>query len=149
MSKLITRTASVRWSGQFKDSAPNGGRNAGVRGDVHTNLQATSADIMASAHAKSFSLELAKELRLENKTTGRTTTTSQVTVDYATRGGMVTRVHLDVVASLPHISQARFIEASVRAKTNCLISKLLHMSISMTAKLEGRVSVKPLSPRPH
>ena len=45
-------------------------------------------------------------------------------------------IHLNVVAKLPNVTQGRFIDATVRAKTNCLVSKLIRANISMNAKLE-------------
>ncbi len=45
-------------------------------------------------------------------------------------------MHLDVLARLPKITQSGFIDATVRAKTNCLVSRLVRANMSMNAKLE-------------
>jgi organic hydroperoxide reductase OsmC/OhrA len=45
-------------------------------------------------------------------------------------------IHLNVVAKLPKMTQREFIDATVRAETSCLVSKLLRATISMNAKLE-------------
>ena len=44
-------------------------------------------------------------------------------------------IHLNVIATLPKVTQSEFIDATVRAKTSCLVSRLLNASISMNAKL--------------
>jgi len=45
-------------------------------------------------------------------------------------------MHLHVVAWLPKVTQGKFIDAAVRAKTSCLISRALRANISMNARLE-------------
>ena len=45
-------------------------------------------------------------------------------------------IHLNVVATLSRLTQNQFIDATVRAKTSCLVSRLLRANISMNAKLE-------------
>ena len=45
-------------------------------------------------------------------------------------------IHLNVIARLPKVTQSKFIDATVRAKTSRLISRLLRANISMNAKLK-------------
>jgi osmotically inducible protein OsmC len=52
-------------------------------------------------------------------------------------GWTVTGIQLDVLAETPRAKQGDFIEAAVRAKTNCPISRLLKTNISMSAKLDN------------
>jgi osmotically inducible protein OsmC len=93
-------------------------------------------ELIAAAHASSFSLALSKELRLKMAEAGEIFATATVTTEKVATGWEITNVHLTVAATLPKISQGRFIDATVRAKTNCMISKILHANVSMTAKLE-------------
>ena len=51
-------------------------------------------------------------------------------------GWTVMNIHLNVIARLPKVTQSKFIDAAVRAKTSCLVSRLLRANISMNAKLE-------------
>jgi organic hydroperoxide reductase OsmC/OhrA len=46
-------------------------------------------------------------------------------------------IHLAIAATLPKMTQGRFIDATIRAKTSCLVSRVLRANISMTAKLEN------------
>jgi organic hydroperoxide reductase OsmC/OhrA len=55
-------------------------------------------------------------------------------------GWTVSGVLPDLLAEVPHVKQSDFIRATVSAKTNCTISRLLKTNISMSAKLELRRS---------
>jgi osmotically inducible protein OsmC len=142
--KLIIRKASVRW----KSGAQGGTRalttesgalkqanfSAGfpVKNGTHTD----SAELIAAAHASSFSSALAHELGRTAFGAGEVVTSATVTLEHEAAGWAIMNIHLNVVARLPKMHQDRFIDATVRAKTNCLVSRLLRANISMNAKLE-------------
>ena len=46
------------------------------------------------------------------------------------------QIHLDVIATVPHGVQGDFIDAALRAKVTCPVSRLLIANISMAAKLK-------------
>jgi hypothetical protein len=50
---------------------------------------------------------------------------------------------LDVVASVPKMAHCDFVDAALRAKANCPISRSLNANISMRASLTGRDAAKP------
>ena len=142
---LITRKASVHWKG-----GANGGRRAVTTGNgapvpakissgirSQSNSETDSAELIAAAHADSFSLALSNELQLSAVAAGEIVTTATVAVENLAAGWTIMNIHLNVVAHLPKVTQGRFIDATVRAKTNCLVSKSLRANISMTAKLEA------------
>ena len=62
--------------------------------------------------------------------------TATVTLEHLAAGWTIMNIHLNVIARLPKVTQSRFIDATVRAKTSCLVSRLLRANISMNAKLE-------------
>ena len=69
-------------------------------------------------------------------------TTATVTMEHVAAGWTMTGIHLDVIAWVPRVVQCDFIDAAVRAKASCSISRLLHAKVSMFAKLEtarGRI----------
>ncbi|MDB6015657.1 MAG: osmC [Pedosphaera sp.] len=129
---LIVRKASVRWKGgtralqrsKFFLSRP-----------FKSNVNTDPAEWIAAAHAKSFLLALAGELGLKRFSKGEILATATVTREFLATGWTILKIHLDVVARLSRVTQGRFIDATVRAKTNCLISRLLRANISMNAKL--------------
>jgi osmotically inducible protein OsmC len=143
---LIMRTASARWSGaQGSDAAvtfesgiikqikiSSGSSTVPVKDGLDT----LPVELIAAAYASSFSLALSDELGLKGLAAGETTTTVTLTMEHAALGWTIKNIHLNVVAKLPKITQGKFIDATVRAKTNCLISQLLRNNISMNAKLE-------------
>jgi osmotically inducible protein OsmC len=94
------------------------------------------SELFAAAHASSFSIALIKELGAKAVAKGEINTTSTVSMEMVKDGWTIHSTHLDVVARLPTISQGSFIDATIRAKSNCLICQLLRVTISMNAKLE-------------
>ncbi len=51
-------------------------------------------------------------------------------------GWTLTHVQIDVRANVPDASQANFMDAALKAKTNCPIARLLKTNISMTTRLD-------------
>ena len=113
-------------------------KRAGPAGGIQSkNDSATApAELIAAAHASSFSMALAHELGSKIGTAGEIITTATVTVEHGTDGWTIVDIHLNVAARVPKLTQVRFIEATVRAKTTCLVSRLLRANISMTASLD-------------
>jgi osmotically inducible protein OsmC len=149
---LITRKASVRWKGAAKGGTRAVTTESGILNETkislgipHKNGSDTDpVELIAAAHASSFSLALSKELGLKDFAAGEIITTATVTLEYLATGWTITSIHVNVIARLPKVSQGNFIDATVRAKTNCLVSKALRSTISMNAKLEntGHISKK-------
>ena len=59
----------------------------------------------------------------------------------------VAGIDLEVLAEVPKASQSDFIDATLRAKTGCLTSRVLRATISMNAKL-GSSALAVSRPRP-
>jgi osmotically inducible protein OsmC len=141
---VIMRKASVRWKGgaaggtRAVTTASGVLKRARFSGGlpVKINSRTDPAELIAAAHAGSFSLALSKELRLRPSAAGDIVTTVTVTLEHLAAVWTIINVHLNVVATLPKVTQGRFIDATVRAKTNCLVSRLLRGNISMHARLE-------------
>ena len=95
-------------------------------------------ELVAAAHAGSFSLTLANELAEAGYSPRQIETTATVTMENLAAGWTMTQVHLDVIAGVPKVSQGDFVDAALRAKANCPISRALTANISMRAKLSPR-----------
>src|SRR6185503_11760264 len=93
-------------------------------------------ELIAAAHASSFSMALANELGHAGYCPEQIDTTATVTMEHVAAGWTMTGIHLDVIAWVPRAVQCDFIDAAVRAKTCCSISRLLHAKVSMFAKLK-------------
>jgi lipoyl-dependent peroxiredoxin len=100
-------------------------------------------ELLATAHAGCFSMALGEELGVAGFWVCDIATTATVTLEQLKSGWTMTRMQLDVTARVPRMLQNQFIDAAMRAKTRCPISKLLNANISMTAKL-----MPPLDSRP-
>jgi len=97
-------------------------------------------ELIAAAHAGSFSMALASELGDAGYSPTQIDTTATVTMEDIAAGWTMTQIHLDVVATVPNAAQCDFIDATLRAKSSCPISRLLDANISMRAKLMRRAA---------
>jgi lipoyl-dependent peroxiredoxin len=97
-------------------------------------------ELIAAAHAGSFSLSLANELGEAGYSPRQIDTTATVTMENIAAGWTMTQIHLDVTAAVPRVADCDFVDAALRAKANCPISRVLNANISMRAKLNRRVA---------
>jgi osmotically inducible protein OsmC len=141
--KSIKRNASVRWKSgpdsrhqQIKMEKFITMAKGALQIPYHSESEVSPAALFAAAHASSFSLALSSQLQQVKMDSGTFLTTAVVTVNDSPAGWTVSNIHLTVLANLPNISQCEFIDATVRAKTSCTISRLVQANISMNAKLE-------------
>ena len=140
--KTYARHASARWLGTRKRgkgaiNTPSAalkmalhaaGGDAKVRG---TN----PAELIAAAIAGSFSLTLADELGQAGYKPREIDTMATVTLEHLASGWTLTQVLLAVTATVPSAAECDFVDATLRAKANCPISRALNASTLMTAKL--------------
>jgi len=142
--QLIMRKASARWKGGSRGGTrvmttesgalKQAGYSLGI--PFRENSSTNPAELIAAAHAASFALALSQELGLAGSASGDIVTTATVTLEHVAAGWTIMNIHLNIAARLPRVTQGRFIDATVRAKTSCLVSRLLRANISMNAKLE-------------
>lgn len=142
--QLIIRKASVEWGAGVRggrrvvttDSGALTGAPFSFGHLRRRNSDTNSAELIAAAHAGSFSLSLADELGKAALGPGEIHISAAVTLEHLAAGWTIVNIHLNVVARLPRLSQGDFIDATVRAKTKCLVSRALRPTVSMNAKLE-------------
>src|SRR5467141_5406079 len=99
-------------------------------------------ELIAAAHAGSFSMTLANELGEAGYRPLQIDTTATVTMEIIAAAWTMTQIHLDVIATVPKVAQCDFIDAALRAKANCPISRSLNANISMRANLKRRAAVR-------
>ena len=92
-------------------------------------------ELIAAAHAGSFSMTLANELGEAGYSPRAIDTTATVTMEDIAAGWTMTQIHLEVIATVPRVAQCDFIDVVLRAKANCPISRSLNANISMCARL--------------
>ena len=103
-------------------------------------------ELIAAAHAGSFSLSLANELGEAGYSPRQIDTTATVTMEYIATGWTMTQIHLDVIAAVPRLAECDFVDAALRAKANCPVSRALNANISMRAHLTRREAAERLKP---
>jgi osmotically inducible protein OsmC len=100
-------------------------------------------ELIAAAQAGSFSLSLANEVTEAGYHPRQIDTTATVTMENIAAEWTLTQIHLEVIAAVPRLAECDFVDAALRAKASCPISRVLNANISMSAKLSGRDAVPP------
>lgn len=143
--KPYARKASVLWvgtrgRGKGEVSTPSAALNMALyaSGGDAKRRGTNPAELVAAAHAGSFSLTLANELEEAGYSPRQIDTTSTVTMENLATVWRMTQIHLDVVATVPKVAQCDFVDAALRAKANCPVSRALTANISMRAQLTCR-----------
>jgi lipoyl-dependent peroxiredoxin len=141
---LIHRNASAVWEGNLRQGEGNLTTQSGVlsetpysntgilAGEVGTNPD----ELIAASLCGCFSMALSNELALAGFPPLSVETTATATIEDAAEGWTITHMQLDVHAKVPNVSEFRFMDAALAAKTNCPIARLLKTNISMTATLD-------------
>jgi osmotically inducible protein OsmC len=152
--KPFTRTASAVWQGSHQHGegaittqSATLKKAPYASGHLERGKGTNPPELIAAAHASSFSMALANELRHAGYCPEQIDATATVTMELIAAGWTMTGIHLDVIAWVPRALQCDFIDAAVRAKMSCSISRLLHAKVSMFAKLKRRAAATPLFPR--
>jgi osmotically inducible protein OsmC len=152
--KPYTHKASAIWQGGHRRgggviTTPSAvlQREAYTFGRAVARSGTSPPELIAAAHAGSFSMTLANELGEAGYRPRQIDTTATVTMEDIAAGWTMTQIHLDVVATVPKVAQCDFVDAALRAKANCPISRSLNANISMRAKLSQRGATVRLLPR--
>ena len=93
------------------------------------------SELIAAAHAGSFSLTLANELAEAGYRPRQIDTTATVTMENRVNGWTLTQIHLNVMATVPKVAECDFVDAALLARANCPVSRALNANISMHAHL--------------
>src|SRR5947207_4695213 len=149
--KPYTRKASVLWLGTRQRgkgavSTPSAVlKKAPYASGSDIKRRSTNpSELIAAAHAGSFSMTLANELGEAGYHPCQIDTTATVTMEKIAAVWTMTQIHLDVIATVPRVAQCDFVDAALRAKANCPISRSLNANISMSAKLSPRGAAERL-----
>ncbi len=141
---LLHRNASAVWEGSLRQGEGNITTESGVLSETPYSKTGLSAggvgtnpdELIAASLCGCFSMALSNELALAGFPPLRILTIATATVEDAADGWTITHMQLDVHAKVPNVSEFRFMDAALAAKTNCPIARLLKTNISMTATLD-------------
>jgi lipoyl-dependent peroxiredoxin len=135
----MKRTAKAIWNGSGKEGNGHLTTQSGVLKEKpysfssrFENGEGTNPEeLVAAAHAGCFSMKLSFVLGAAGFTPEKIDTDCTITLE----NGAVTSAHLVLKASIPGISQDKFMECAKDAEKNCPISKLLNTEITLDASL--------------
>jgi lipoyl-dependent peroxiredoxin len=141
---FMQRTATAIWTGAVKDGKGSISTQSGVLSDApysfltrFENAKGTNPEeLIGAAHAGCFAMALSAQLGTMNFTPQTIRATSTVTLEKLDAGWTISKIHLDVAARIPGISDAAFESAAASAKANCPVSRLLKAEITLSAVLE-------------
>ncbi len=140
----MKRTATARWTGDFKQGKGDLSTESGVlkntpysfttrfEGEKGTNPE----ELIASAHAGCFTMALSAFLGKAGFVAESLTTQANVELAQVDGNWTVTTILLDLKGKVPGIDNTKFQEIALEAKKNCPISRLLNATITLNATLE-------------
>ena len=141
---MIEKTGSARWEGTLKKGTGHVSTQSGALSDqpygFNTRFEGQKGtnpeELIGAAHAGCFSMALSMILGDKDRTPDKIETRATVGLEEVEGGFAITKVHLDVTATVPGMSDEDFAEAAQTAKENCPVSKLLAgAEITMRADL--------------
>jgi osmotically inducible protein OsmC len=135
----MIRNGSAVWNGNLKDGKGTVSTPSGVLKDSQYSFKTRFEDgigtnpeeLLAAAHAGCFSMALSNTLGQHGLTADKIETTAALTMENLT----ITKVHLDVTATIPGADADAFQTAAKEAKEGCPVSRLFKAEITMDAKL--------------
>ncbi len=140
----MNRTGSAHWAGDIKGGSGTVSTQTTTLNNTPYSFasrfeagQGTNPEeLLAAAHAGCFSMALSGVLAGKQLTADAIDTKATVTVEPQGGGFAITKVHLDLTASIPGATDDVFQEAASDAKANCPVSKLFAgAEITLDAKL--------------
>ena len=140
----MQRTATAVWNGTLKDgkgsiSTPSGALNNAPYSFLtrFENAKGTNPEeLIGAAHAGCFAMALSAQLSTMNFTPESIKVSATVSLEKLEAGWTISKIHLDLAARVPGISQSAFESAAACAKANCPVSRLFRADISLTSVLE-------------
>ena len=142
MSPII-KSGSAKWEGSLKEGNGHVSTESGVLSDQPYGFNTRFEDgpgtnpeeLIGAAHAGCFSMALSNIMGEDGVTPDQIATKASVTLEQKDDGFAITKVHLDVTAAVPGMSEQDFQAAAEKAKSGCPVSKLLNAEITMDARL--------------
>lgn len=139
----MKRKGSAVWRGGLKDGKGTVSTESGVLRETQYSFSTRFEDgagtnpeeLLAAAHAGCFSMALSKQLEDAGMKAESINTTATVTLEKTDAGFTITKVHLDLTASIPSADRPAFEQAANNAKAGCPVSRLFNAEITLDAKL--------------
>lgn len=139
----MKRSGSAKWSGDLKSGSGEVSTESGVLSNQTYGFGTRFADgpgtnpeeLIGAAHAGCFSMALSMVLEGHALIAESIETRAAVSLEEVDGGFEITKIHLDLVASIPGADEDTFLKAAEAAKLGCPVSKLMAAEITLSAKL--------------
>src|SRR6187551_2519112 len=123
----MNRNASALWKGNLHEGEGTLTTESGVLSKTQYSFRTRFAEgvgtnpdeLVAASLGGCFSMALSNELGLSGFHPERIETTATAILEDLAAGWTITRIQLDVHATVPDVSQSAFMDAAHLAKTNC------------------------------
>jgi lipoyl-dependent peroxiredoxin len=141
---MPTRQSEAQWAGDLKSGAGTMKLGSGAyegaytfKSRMETGPGTNPEELIAAAHAGCYSMALSAMLSGAGHVPTKVHTTAKVSFDPVAGGFAITKIDLNVEATIPGLDDATFQKFAKDAKTGCPVSKALAAvpSINLTAKL--------------
>lgn len=141
---MIKKHGTANWKGSLKEGSGTVSTQTGIldkenygfksrfEGGTNTNPE----ELIGAAHAACYSMALSMICGNHDLTADNIDTKATVSLEEVDGGFAITKIHLDVTASIPGATQEQFDEVTQAAKEGCPVSKVLAgADITMTASM--------------
>ncbi|RZJ68654.1 MAG: OsmC family peroxiredoxin [Flavobacterium sp.] len=135
----FTRKANANWQGTGMEGTGKISTASKTLDNAQLSFKTRFADgvgtnpeeLIAAAHSGCYTMQLSFLLNEAGFTADNLDTEATLTFE----DGTITKLHLDLNATVPGIEDAQFQEIAAKAKAICPVSKVLNAEISLTATL--------------
>ncbi len=139
---MIEKQGMAHWAGGLRDGGGELSTGSGVVRASYSFAKrfgdekgTNPEELIGAAHAACFAMALSANLDEAKLKASAIDVTATVTLDMS-GAPTVTKIHLDLTATIPGVEDAQFQELATKTKQTCPISRLLAAAeISLTAKL--------------
>lgn len=139
----MIRKAKAVWHGTGRAGSGSLSSDSGVLAETpysyRTRFESAKGtnpeELIAAAHAGCFTMALAFGLQSAGYEPTELRTEAAVTLEPEGEGFRISRSALTLTATVPNLSEAKFIELARNAEKNCPVSKVLKAEITLDAKL--------------
>jgi len=136
----MKRTSKAHWNGTLKDGKGEISTQSTILNNTQYSFKTrfqegigtNPEELIAAAHAGCFTMAVSAALTQAGFTPGDLDTEAILDLDMTALS--ITGIHLELKGSvIPDVSKEKFMEIAEGAKTNCIISKVLSVPITLNA----------------
>lgn len=140
---MPTRSASAKWEGGLKGGRGSFSGQTGLAGQYNFSSRfeegpgSNPEELLAAAEAACFSMALSGNLEKNGTPPTRIETSARCAVERVGEGFTITKMQLDVRATVPKVDDATFQRLVNDTRTGCPVSRALkgNVDIQVTATL--------------